>query len=94
MELTESLRLHASDAVAARVVDDRAVLVSLDQRLLHQLNDVGTRVWSLLDGRTLGEIVQVVVQEYEVEPDVARADVMTFARTLLDLGVVVAEPAE
>lgn len=94
MELTESLRLRTSDTVAARVVDDRAVLVSLDRRLLHQLNPVGTRVWSLLDGHTLGEIVEVVVQEYEVEPEVARTDVMTFAKTLLDLGVVVEESGE
>lgn len=33
------------------------------------LNDVGTRVWTLIQQpRTFAEIVRIVTQEYEVEP--------------------------
>jgi len=40
-----------SERIAARAVDGKAVVVVLDARKLHTLNEVGTRVFELCDGR-------------------------------------------
>jgi hypothetical protein len=56
--------------VAATVVDGQAVIVMADSGQVTVLNDVGTRIWQLSDGKhSVDEIVQTIVAEYEVTPD-------------------------
>ncbi len=52
-------------------------------------NEVATRVWELIDGqRTVGDIVAVVTDEYEVEPAVAEADILAFLDELLQKDLI------
>ena len=47
-------------------------------------------IWSQLDGsRDLAGILADIVATYEVEPDVAQADLLDFADSLLAAGLVV-----
>jgi Coenzyme PQQ synthesis protein D (PqqD) len=46
------------------------------------LNEVGARVWELADGRTFAEIVDVLVNEYEVERTQLRRDAEAFLSEL------------
>ena len=75
-------------AHASRVTRGEALIVLIEQRKLHRLNDVGTRVWEVCDGRTIGEIVGVVVEEFEVEPAQAAQDVQEFLAELVQLGAL------
>lgn len=69
---------------AWRIIDGRAILVSLRERKLHLLNEVGTRIWEhIQDEKTVGEIADMVAEEYEVSREDARADVHTFVATLV-----------
>ena len=75
-------------AQASRVTRGEALVVLIEQRKLHRLNDVGTRVWELCDGRSLGAIVGTVVEEFEVEPAQAAREVQAFIEELLGLGAL------
>lgn len=76
------------DGQASRVTRGEALVVVIEQRKLHRLNPVGTRVWELCDGRQVASIVDAIVAEFDVEADVARRDVCEFLASLQDLGAV------
>ena len=56
------------------------------------LNEVGARIWSLADGRTLGDILDVLVNEYEVERTQLRVDAEAFLSELEGRGLLDAAP--
>jgi hypothetical protein len=58
--------VRQSERTASRVIDGKAIVITIDQNELHVLNGVGTRVWQLLDGRELGAVVEAIVAEFEV----------------------------
>jgi pyrroloquinoline quinone biosynthesis protein D len=69
---------------AVRKIDDTFYVMHPDTSALHNFNDVGTRVWELVDGqRTVAEIAAVISGEYEVEPAVAETDILAFLDELL-----------
>ncbi len=82
--------LSRSPKTAWRVIEGEAVILSLDTKAFRGLNPVGSRVWELIDGRrSVDEIVEVIVREFDVTPERAAADVQTFVRELLDKELVI-----
>ncbi|MGD8863260.1 MAG: PqqD family protein [Myxococcales bacterium] len=79
--------------IAARVVDGKALVVVLDDKRLHTLNPVGTRVWELCEGRSVGEVARVLCEEFEVDEATALRDVQTFVAELRELGALQIEEA-
>jgi hypothetical protein len=77
-----------AERIAARVVDGRALIVVLDQKALHALNGVGTRVWELCDGRSIAAIADALAVEYEVGASTALADVQRFVGELCAKGAL------
>jgi len=78
-----------------RIVDGEAVIVFPESGQVKVLNQVGARIWSLMDGsRTVQNIAEVICDEYQVEKEHAEADVLEFTEKLEKTGVVtlVAEP--
>ena len=74
---------------ASRLIAGEAVILSLDTKILRGLNAVGSRVWDLIDGkRTVEEIVEVIVADFDVAPADAAADVASFVAELIDKGLV------
>lgn len=73
---------------AARVLDEKAVVVVIDQNVLHTLNEVGTRVWELAEGVELAQIIDTIATEYDVGAATARADVESFVLEMLELGIL------
>ncbi|WNG44665.1 PqqD family protein [Archangium minus] len=90
-------RLHP-DAGLQRV-GDRMLAVGLDDTL-HTFEDedgavseVAERILELVDGRrTVGGIVAALCDEFDVEPEVCRADTVTFVKLLVDKKVLVLGP--
>ena len=47
--------------IAWRVIDGEALVVSPKDSLIYPLNDVGARIWELLDGkRTVSDIASII----------------------------------
>jgi hypothetical protein len=81
--------LSRSPKTAWRVIEGEAVILSLDTKAFRGLNAVGSRVWELIDGRrSVDEIVEVIVREFDVTREQAAGDVQAFVRELLDKGLV------
>jgi hypothetical protein len=77
-----------AERIAARTLDGKALIVVLDQKRLHTLNPVGTRVWELCDGRSVAAIAATLAAEYDVSAAAALADVQRFVAELCDQGAL------
>lgn len=76
--------------VACRIIDGSAVIVLADAGEVNVLNQVGTRIWELIDGSRSGQqIAEAIEAEFEVSPEQARQDVAEFLNTLSEAGAVV-----
>jgi hypothetical protein len=68
------------------------VLVAPSSPSIQTLNEVGTLIWQLADGRPIAEIVDAVVNEFEVERIQAATDVESFVQDLEGRGWLVSRP--
>ena len=84
---TEQFTVHPS--VIARELSGETVLLNLESGIYYGLDAVGTRVWQLLvQGCTIAGVCETMLDEYEVEPDVLRGDVVRLVGDLRDRGIV------
>jgi hypothetical protein len=81
------------DFVHRQIVDE-VILLPIAQNFgdlesIFTLNEVGARIWELLDGqRSVGEITTRIVDEYAVNLDAAGRDVEDFLHQLERIGAV------
>ena len=62
---------------------------ALDFNGLVTLNEVGVSIWNMLQSDvTLEDIVQGILNEYDVEEEVAREDAQDFIDTLYEKGIL------
>lgn len=79
-----------SHQIIDRVVDGEALLIHLQSGDYFSLNDTGTIVWENIDGsRTVRDLAEIVVAEYEGDRDLIVADVLSLVNRLADEGLVV-----
>ena len=77
-----------SDAVL-QLVDDEALVVSLTDEAIFSLNQTGARIVTLLsEGRSVGEAVDRLAQEYSANPSDLERDVVELVGALLARGLV------
>jgi len=88
MQLTDTV--STSDDVVARVVAGETVLLNLATGTYFGLNEVGGRIWHLLDteGATLAEIATKLQAEFDVSGENAAADVLSLMVSLSEHGLV------
>ncbi len=89
--MTEIKKLHRAGDVRFRAVGGETVVLRQNDALVLVLNEVGGRVLELADGRTESEIVDELIDEFEVERAELEADVSAFVTELIGEGVVVAQ---
>lgn len=73
-----------------RVVENEAIIFSEEGQWLHQLNDMGTEIWNMCDGTlNFGEITNKICDKFDVEREVAEADIQSFIDELSKKGLIV-----
>jgi hypothetical protein len=79
-----------SEDVVTREIEGEIVIVPLAAGIgeaedeLYTLNETGRAIWQTLDGtRTLREVVEVLMQEYQGDREELEADVVGFAGELV-----------
>jgi hypothetical protein len=78
-----------SSAIAARMLGGEMMIMSAVDSTFFTLNEVATAIWQSADGRTpLSEIVGGVIEQFEVEPDVALRDAERFVEELSPHGIL------
>jgi hypothetical protein len=92
MAVSERYRRN-NDVVSRQVLDER-LLVPIrgqlaDLQQVFMLNPVAETIWQQLDGaHDVAAIRDVVVAEFEVEPEQAEADVAEFVAHLREAGLI------
>lgn len=85
-------KIEVSEAVIAAELDDESVLLNVETGMYFGLDPVGTRIWQLLEGgSTQSEILDTLLNEYDVEPDRVGTDVEVFLDILEAKGLVCSE---
>ena len=83
-----------NESMVARKIADEAMLVPIRQNVgdlqcVYTLNDIGSRIWELIDGvKSVEEIASILVQEYMVEDKQAEADLLDFLNELEHIGAI------
>jgi hypothetical protein len=81
--------LSKNPNAAYRIYDGQATVVLPDLAEVNVLNEVGSLVWERIDGkRTLEQILETVLEAYEISPEEARRDVLAFISALRLHGMV------
>jgi len=87
-------RLARDPSIVSRKIVDGFVLVPIRQKAadlesIYTMNEVGSRIWELVDGeKRVGEIRDVIAEEFEVGVQEAEADLVEFLRQLEQVGAV------
>jgi len=88
------VRYEKDPNVVYREIAEEKILVPIrkkvaDMASIYVLNETGARIWDLMDGqRSLAEIRDVLVEEYEVEPQTAADDLLEVLAQLGEAGLV------
>jgi hypothetical protein len=73
-----------SPSIVTRKTGNEYVLVPVanniaDMDSVYTLNETGAFIWEQIDGkRTVGELIELLIQEYEIDSDLAGNDVFEF----------------
>jgi hypothetical protein len=70
-------------------LEDEAVILHLEKGVYYGLNPVGSRIWNLLqEPRTVNDIRDIILQEYEVESQRCEHDLLRLLQELSDQGLI------
>ena len=78
-----------SDTVFAQEVDGEMVLLDMNSENYFGLDEVGTAIWQAMQEKeTLQEVLDVLLEQYEVESDVLEKDLTDFVGKLKESGLI------
>ncbi|MCL4474761.1 MAG: PqqD family protein [Nitrospirae bacterium] len=86
--------IEKDQSMVFRKIEDDTILVPIRSNVgdldnIYVLNEVGARIWELIDGkRSLDEIAATVCSEYEITPKEAEKDITEFLKGLESVGAV------
>lgn len=90
IDLTTRLMIPAR--VLFRELAGEAVLLQTESGLYFGLDEIGTRIWSLLQQHgELGRVYEQMLEEYAVSPERLQEDLLQFVATLTARGLLEAE---
>ena len=88
MELSTVLTRNPD--VAYRIYDGQATVVLPGRSEINVLNEIGSLIWDRIDGeRTVGQILEAVLDAYEIDSEQARSDMLDFLSSLQEHGMVI-----
>ena len=77
-----------ADTVFAQEVDGEMVLLDMNSENYFGLDEVGTAIWQAMqDDGNLKKVFEVLLEQYEVEEDVLKNDLITFVEKLEESGL-------
>jgi hypothetical protein len=78
--------------VVGRMIDNEAVLVLPGKGMIKVLNEVGGRIWTLIDGKQSVEAIAAKIHgEFKVSQSEAESDTLAFIQQLWDKEIITVE---
>ena len=82
-------RVKTPPEVMTRTVGEEVVILDLATGTYFGLDPVGARMWELMaDGKTLGEVCDRMLDEYEVSREALEGDVLHLTEELTTQGLI------
>ncbi len=82
-------RITIPPQVMAREVGDETVILDLASGTYFGLDPVGARIWQLMsEGKTLSEICDTMLDEYEVSREELERDTVRLTEELVEQGLI------
>ena len=89
MEINKEQTFIVSKDVLFQEVSGETVLLDLASESYFGLDEIGTRIWTLInEGRAVGEVTDTLLEEYEVDRTTLEADLHELLSSLLDAGLM------
>ena len=89
MAIQKNKSFAVSKDVLFQEVSGETVLLDLASESYFGLDEVGTRIWTLLnEDKTAVEMVDVLLEEYEVERETLEGDVRDLLTALIEAGLL------
>lgn len=83
--ITLETKVAQSQDIMASSVDSEVVMANISTDKYYGLNPVSTRIWQLLEQpKSLVEVCDVLVEQYDVDKQICQNDVLTFVRKMVD----------
>jgi hypothetical protein len=87
--MTQELNLNSTVSIAQDVVScdlvDEAAILNMKDGVYYGLNPVGARIWNLIQNPLkVKEILEVLVDEYDVDEETCQTDLMELLNQLLE----------
>ena len=78
-----------ADTVFAQEVDGEMVLLDMNSENYFGLDEVGTDIWKAIEEkRVLKEVLERLMEQYDVDEEVLKKDLIAFVEKLQDSGLV------
>lgn len=75
--------------VSGDLLDGEVAILNLTDGVYYGLNGVGGRIWSLIQQpKTVRELVDTLVQEYDVDPDMCSRELQDLLEQLENRGLI------
>ena len=88
-EIAESSIVVAAEDQISSDLGGESVILNMKTGVYHGLNEVGARVWDLIEKpKAVKDIKQVLLQEYEVEADICTNDLFSLLNSLKTAGLI------
>ena len=79
----ENKHIKMSDSVEFKIIDDETIILEPESSNFFRLNDTGTEVWKLADGKmSIGEIARKITEMFEISKEEALKDVVSIVKEL------------
>ena len=90
--IARSDTVSASPHQVYTTLGNESVVLELQGSTYFGINDVGTTVWKFLQQpRQVTEVINHIVEHYEVSADLAETEILSFLQELVDKGLAVVE---
>jgi len=87
--MNRETRVTMRDGVMFNRAGEEIVLLDLDSGTYYGLDEVGARLWELITGTaTIGEAIDTMLGEYDVEREVLERDVFRLLAELEEKGLI------
>jgi len=85
----ESIRMQRKAGQVFSEVDGEVIMLSVENEEYYALNEVGSAIWRILEEPvTAKEIIDLLLERFEIEKDPCQHETMAFLTELNELGLL------
>ncbi|MEO4040783.1 PqqD family protein [Hoeflea sp. CAU 1731] len=89
MAHNDNASYQPAGSILIQEVEDGAVLLDTEKGFYYGLDEIGVRIWSLVEkGKTFSEICNEIQAAYDVTGETVRTDVASLIRDMCDKSIV------